>query len=154
MQNHNVAATIEARMTSSRLPGKGLLPALGEPMLLHLVCRLRAVPSLDEIVIATTINVSDQPICEFAERHGIKCFRGSEEDVLGRVIGAARSNDAQTLVQITGDCPVIDPDLVEQTIQFFCIMSAILRAILWFGNILTGWAHKLCGSASLRSHRH
>lgn len=73
MQNHNVAATIEARMTSFRLPGKVLLPALGEPMLLHLVRRLRAVPSLDEIVIATTINVSDQPICEFAEHHGIKC---------------------------------------------------------------------------------
>ena len=114
-----VVATIEARMGSSRLPGKVLLPALGEPMLLHLVRRLRAVASLDEIVIATTTNAADQPVVNFADEHGVACFRGSEDDVLARVIGAGESAQADVLVEITGDCPVIDPDLVEQTVGMF-----------------------------------
>ena len=114
-----VVVTIEARMGSSRLPGKVLLPALGEPMLLHLVRRLRAVASLDEIVIATTTNAADQSIVDFAQEHGVACFRGSEDDVLARVIGAGESAQADVVVDITGDCPVIDPDLVEQTIRMF-----------------------------------
>jgi spore coat polysaccharide biosynthesis protein SpsF len=114
-----VVVTIEARMGSSRLPGKVLLPALGEPMLLHLVRRLRAVASLDEIVIATTTNAADQSIVDFAQEHGVACFRGSEDDVLARVIGAGESAQADVVVEITGDCPVIDPDLVEQTIRMF-----------------------------------
>ena len=104
-------------MGSSRLPGKVLLPALGKSMLMHLVERLRSVPSIDAIVIATTVNASDNPIAELANIEDILCFRGSEEDVLGRVIGAGESAQADILVEITGDCPVIDPDLVEQTIQ-------------------------------------
>ena len=114
-----VVATIEARMTSSRLPGKVLFPAHGEPMLMHLVRRLRAVPSIDAIVIATTTNTSDEPILEFAKTAGVDCYRGSEDDVLARVIGAGESAQAEVLVEITGDCPVIDPDLVEQTIRMF-----------------------------------
>ncbi len=114
-----VVATIEARMTSSRLPGKVLLPALGEPMLMHLVRRLRAVRSIDEIVIATTVNATDDPIQVFADAQGVLCYRGSEQDVLSRVIEAAESAQAEVLVEITGDCPVIDPDLVEQTIRMF-----------------------------------
>lgn len=114
-----VVATIEARMTSSRLPGKVLLPAMGEPMLAHLVKRLRAVPSIDQIVIATTINTTDDAIVAFADTAKVNCYRGSENDVLARVIGAAESQNADVLVEITGDCPVIDPDLVEQTIQMF-----------------------------------
>lgn len=114
-----VVATIEARMTSSRLPGKVLLPALGEPMLMHLVRRLRAVPSIDAIVVATTANASDEPIVGFAKAAGVGCYRGSEDDVLARVIGAGEFAQAEVLVEITGDCPVIDPDLVEQTIRMF-----------------------------------
>ncbi|UYO93976.1 glycosyltransferase family protein [Pollutimonas sp. M17] len=114
-----VVATIEARMTSSRLPGKVLLPAAGEPMLMHLVKRLRAVESIDAIVIATTTNDSDEPIVEFAKATGVLCHRGSEDDVLARVIGAGDMVQADVLVEITGDCPVIDPDLVEQTIRMF-----------------------------------
>ncbi|MDP2030672.1 MAG: glycosyltransferase family protein [Thiobacillus sp.] len=114
-----VVATIEARMNSTRLPGKVLLPAMGEPMLMHLVRRLRAVPSIDEIVIATTVNASDQPIVEFARSADVACYRGSEDDVLARVIGAGESAQAEVLVEITGDCPVIDPDLIGQTIQMF-----------------------------------
>ena len=114
-----IVATIEARMGSSRLPGKVLLPVLGDTMLMHLVRRLRAVPSIDAIVIATTTNAGDNAIVDFAKTEGVLCFRGSEEDVLARVIGAGEYAEADILVEITGDCPLIDPDLVEQTIQMF-----------------------------------
>lgn len=114
-----IVATIEARMTSSRLPGKVLLPALGQPMLHHLVTRLRAVGSLDDIVLATTTNVTDAPLVEFAARERIKVHRGSEADVMARVIGAAEHCNADIIVEITGDCPIIDPDIVEQTIRMF-----------------------------------
>lgn len=114
-----IVATIEARMTSSRLPGKVLLPAMGHPMLYHLVRRLRAAPSIDEIVLATTKNAADEPLVEFARQEGVRVFRGSEDDVMGRVIGAAESANADVVVEITGDCPIIDPDLVEQTIRMY-----------------------------------
>jgi spore coat polysaccharide biosynthesis protein SpsF len=115
----NIVATIEARMTSSRLPGKVLLPALGKPMLEHLVNRLKRVPSVRSIVLATTVNGTDDPLAEFAGRKEISCFRGSENDVMVRVIEAAESFGADVIVEITGDCPVIDPTIIEQTIQLF-----------------------------------
>lgn len=114
-----IIATIEARMTSSRLPGKVLLLAAGKPMLEHLVNRLRAVPSLDGIVLATTVNATDDELEEFSRRVGIDCYRGSEDDVMARVIGAAESASADVVVEITGDCPIIDPQIVEQTIRMF-----------------------------------
>ncbi|MEO8021570.1 glycosyltransferase family protein [Polaromonas sp.] len=114
-----IVATIEARMTSSRLPGKVMLPALGRPMLAHLTSRLKAAPSIDEIVLATTVNAADDILVDFAKKDGIRVFRGSEEDVMARVIGAAESAQADVVVEITGDCPIIDPDLVEQTIRVF-----------------------------------
>jgi len=114
-----IVSTIEARMTSSRLPGKVLMPALGKPMLEHLVTRLRKVPSIHEVVLATTVNKSDDVLEDFAKRAGITCFRGSENDVMGRVIGAADLGEADVVVEITGDCPIIDSGIVEQTIQKF-----------------------------------
>lgn len=114
-----IIATIEARMTSSRLPGKVLLPVMGQPLLHYLVTRLKVVPSLDEIVLATTVNATDDVLEVFAKREGIGCFRGSEDDVMERVILAAESANADIVVGITGDCPIIDPDIVEQTIQMF-----------------------------------
>lgn len=119
-----IVATIEARMTSSRLPGKVMLSAGGKPMLEHLVDRLKAVPSLQEIVIATTVNDADQPLADFAAQAGIVCFRGSEHDVMRRVIGAAESVDADVVVEITGDCPIIDPQIVEQIIRIFIANKA------------------------------
>lgn len=119
-----IVATIEARMTSSRLPGKVLLPAAGRPMLGHLVSRLRAVPSLHAIVLATTTNGTDDALAEFARTEGISCFRGSEEDVMARVIGAGASASADVIVEITGDCPIIDPQIVEQTIRMFLAHDA------------------------------
>ena len=116
---NKIVATIEARMTSNRLPGKVLLPALGLPILAHLISRLKSVESIDDIIIATTVNDADQPIVNFAKENGIHYFRGSEDDVMARVMGAAEFMKADIVVEITGDCPIIDPDIVEQTIQMY-----------------------------------
>jgi spore coat polysaccharide biosynthesis protein SpsF len=112
-------ATIEARMTSSRLPGKVLLPAQGKPMLARMVERLKMVPSLDGIVVATTVNTTDDPIEQLTKELGVGCWRGSEEDVLARVLDAAHAHDIGVIVELTGDCPLIDPAIVEQCIQAY-----------------------------------
>lgn len=112
-------ATIEARMTSSRLPGKVLFQAAGKPMLEHLVNRLKSVQSLDEIVLATTINHTDDQLEMFAKAMDICIYRGSENDVMNRVICAGESVKADILVETTGDCPILDPQLVEQAISIF-----------------------------------
>lgn len=114
-----IVATVEARMGSGRLPGKVLLPACGKPMLQHLIDRLKRVSGLDEIVLATTKNAGDDILEEFSNTHNISCFRGSEEDVLGRVVGAAEEANAEILVTITGDCPIIDEGIVSQCIDMF-----------------------------------
>jgi spore coat polysaccharide biosynthesis protein SpsF len=114
-----VVATIEARMRSTRLPGKVLLPILGRPMLELMVERLRRISRLDAIVIATTTDASCDPIEELANRLGVGCHRGSEDDVLDRVLRAAHSAQADVIVELTADCPLIDPDLTTQTIEAY-----------------------------------
>jgi spore coat polysaccharide biosynthesis protein SpsF len=112
-------AIIEARMSSSRLPGKILLPVVGKPLLALLVERLKRAPSLDHIVIATTSNATDDPVEELAGKIGVGCFRGSEEDVLSRVLQAAKNDSCDVIVEITGDCPLIDPEIVETLIRIY-----------------------------------
>jgi len=126
-----IVATIEARMTSSRLPGKVLMSAVGKPMLELMVERLTRVPSLAGIVIATTVNDSDDPVVELADRLGVGCYRGSEPDVLQRVLDAARSVDADVIVETTGDCPLIDPALVET-----CVQEYLVSHVDYVSNIL------------------
>lgn len=119
MFNNNrkkIVATIEARMTSSRLPGKVLLPLAGVPALELLINRLKKSKYIDEIVVATTVNAADDPLIVLASRLNVRYFRGSELDVLSRVLGAARSVDADIIVEVTGDCPFVDPALVDQGI--------------------------------------
>ena len=117
-------ATIEARMTSSRLPGKPLMLAAGKTMLEHLVERLRAAPSIDGIVLATTENATDDQLCDAGHTLGIDVFRGSENDVMNRVLGAAESAKADVIVEITGDCPLIDHNIVEQCIRMHKVHNA------------------------------
>jgi len=114
-----VVATIEARMGSSRLPGKVLMQACGKPLLAHMIERLKRVPEIDEVVIATTANDSDQKIVDLAMSLGAGFFRGSEEDVLLRVLDAARSHKADIIVEFTGDCPAIDPGVVSRCIKAY-----------------------------------
>ena len=114
-----IVATITARMTSNRLPGKAMLPVLNRPILHYLVERLKNVPSIDDIVLATTVNKIDDTLIDFAINEGISYFRGSENDVLLRVVEASDSVNADIVVEITGDCPIIDPQLVEQAILVY-----------------------------------
>ena len=116
-KNLKIVASIEARMTSSRLPGKVLMLADGKPLLQHMVERIRKVKLVDEIVVATTINDSDSPIVELCNQLGIKVFRGSEDDVLQRVLDAHQSLNSDVIVELTGDCPLIDPEVIDQVVQ-------------------------------------
>jgi spore coat polysaccharide biosynthesis protein SpsF len=109
-----VVAIIEARMRSSRLPAKVLRPAAGKPMLELLIERLSRARQLDQIVVATTDNAMDDVIEQLARRLGAGCFRGSEDDVLDRVLRAARSVAADVIVEVTGDCPLADPGVVDR----------------------------------------
>jgi len=119
-----IIATIEARMTSRRLPGKVLLPVGNTTMLGFLYERLKLVPSLNDIVLATTTNQQDDILVEFARKSNLAYFRGSENNVLSRVLSAAKSNQADVIVEITADCPVIDPVIIEQVIQTFLYNDA------------------------------
>lgn len=114
-----IVCTIQARMTSSRLPGKVLLPAAGRPLLSHMIERLRRSRRIDDIVVATTDDASSDQIEALAREAGAGCFRGSEDDVLGRVLGAAEAARADVIVETTGDCPLIDPLIVDDVIEGF-----------------------------------
>ena len=118
-QPQKIVATIEARMTSSRLPGKVLLDLAGKPALQQLVERLRRSRYLDEVVVATTDRSTDDPVAEMCRRIGCPVFRGSEDDVLARVLGAAKSVSGDLIVEITGDCPAVDWRHVDLLIETF-----------------------------------
>lgn len=114
-----VVATIEARMTSTRLPGKVLLEIGGKPALAYMINRIKRSRLVDDIVVATTVNDSDDPIIDLCNKLGCKYFRGSEEDVLLRVLEAAKSVNADIIVELTGDCPFIDPDIIDKVIELY-----------------------------------
>ena len=106
-------------MTSSRLPGKHLLEVLGKPILSYLLDRLKTVESIDSIIVATTKNSTDDVLVEFAKQNNVEIYRGDEDDVMGRVLDAAKYFKADIICEVTGDCPIIDPQLVEQVIQTY-----------------------------------
>ena len=112
-------AIVQARMGSSRLPGKVLADLGGCTVLSRVVQRLRRAKLLDEIVIATSESAADLPIGIECQRIGVKFFRGSENDVLDRYYQTFRKHSADVIVRITCDCPLIDPEIVDQTIQAF-----------------------------------
>lgn len=107
---------IQARMTSTRLPGKVLADLAGKPMLAQQIRRLEACQAVDEILVATTTNQQDDPIVELARQSDIGWFRGDEHDVLARFAGAARQCEADVVVRVTSDCPLIDPHIVDQVV--------------------------------------
>ncbi|MCO4292939.1 glycosyltransferase family protein [Solitalea sp. MAHUQ-68] len=107
----------QARMTSTRLPGKILLKAGGQVMLKHHVNRL-AWSGLP-IYIATTTNETDDPVVAFAELNGISFFRGDEENVLSRYYGCAKENGLDVIVRVTSDCPLIDGDLIKSAVNYY-----------------------------------
>ena len=114
-----IAAIIQARMGSTRLPGKVLMNIASHPMLWHVVNRVRQSKTLDETVVATSDNASDDSVAAFCEQEGIPCFRGSEDDVLDRYYRAARWIGADTIVRITADCPLIDPVVLDKVVAAY-----------------------------------
>lgn len=112
-------AIVQARINSTRLPAKVLLDLAGKPVLTHVIERLRRARKIDKIVVATTTASRDDPVADLSERLGVACYRGSELDVLNRYYRAAVQAGAGTVVRITSDCPLIDPELVDQAIDLF-----------------------------------
>jgi spore coat polysaccharide biosynthesis protein SpsF len=119
MTKSHVVAIIQARMASSRLPGKVLLDIDGEPMLAHVVARTQLASLVDRVAIATTSERGDDRVAEFCTTQGYLCYRGSQYDVLDRYYQAARQFGADVIVRITADCPLLDPELVDRTIAYF-----------------------------------
>jgi len=114
-----IVSTIEARYASTRLPGKTLLEICGKPTLAHVVERLQRSEIIDHIVIATATNPDCDPIEKLAEKLEVGFFRGSEDDVFDRVLCAAKAYKANIIVEITGDETLIDPIIVDETINFY-----------------------------------
>jgi spore coat polysaccharide biosynthesis protein SpsF len=117
--NPHSVAILQARMGSSRLPGKVLLDIAGKPMLARVMERTRRSALVDEVVVATSTEASDDPIEGYCLEHGYPCLRGSQFDVLDRFFQVASKLQAGIVVRITADCPVIDPDIVDLTLQEF-----------------------------------
>ncbi|HXG87648.1 MAG TPA: aminotransferase class III-fold pyridoxal phosphate-dependent enzyme [Vicinamibacterales bacterium] len=112
-------AIIQARMASTRLPGKILVDLAGKPLLLRVVERVRRARTLDQVVVATTSSPADDEVETFCTANDIPCFRGSEEDVLDRYYQAARAHHADIVVRITGDCPLIDPAVIDRVVAAY-----------------------------------
>ncbi len=109
-------AIIQARMTSSRLPGKVLLDLGGQPMLVRVVERTRRARSLRRVIVATTTDPSDDPVAALCAERGYACYRGSLFDVLDRYYQAAKASCAERVVRITADCPVMDAEVVDAAV--------------------------------------
>jgi len=112
-------AIIQARMGSTRLPGKVMKIIKGKTVLEHVVERVQAAKNIDDIVIATTVKSEDDVIVELSKKLSVKYFRGDENDVLSRYYYAARQNKSDVIIRITSDCPLIDPLILENMVDKF-----------------------------------
>jgi spore coat polysaccharide biosynthesis protein SpsF len=114
-----IVAIVQARMGSTRLPGKIMLPLLGEPVLTRVMRRAARARTIDEVVVATTTLIDDDAVVALAAAEGWPVVRGSETDLLDRYLNAVRAHDAEVVVRITSDCPLIDADVIDATVDAF-----------------------------------
>lgn len=114
-----IVAIVQARMDSSRLPGKVLKEILGKPMLWHLATRVQKAEYVDDVVIATTTHKDDDSLEKFAVHSNLGIYRGSENDLVDRFYNAAKKYDADVVVRVWGDCPLIDPNLIDKVLLGF-----------------------------------
>ena len=115
-----IGCIIQARMGSSRLPGKALMKSdSGKPLLYYVINQLRYCSKIKNLVIATTTNQEDDEIEKFANNNSVNVFRGKEKDVLDRYFQCAKKHSFSTIVRITADCPLIDPQIVDKVIEQF-----------------------------------
>ena len=112
-------AILQARVSSTRLPGKVLAPILGEPMIARQVERIGRSSRIDDLVIATSSDPSDDPLAAWAEAEGITVYRGSLDDVLGRFVGVIAAYAPDTVVRLTADCPLASPSVIDAVIDHF-----------------------------------
>ncbi len=119
MSNPKPVAIIQARMASTRLPDKVMLDLLGKPILWHVVQRVKKSKLVENVVVAITVNTKDREIDRWCSQNNIPCFRGEENDVLRRYAKAARAFDADPIVWITADCPLIDYTIIDQVIELY-----------------------------------
>lgn len=119
MKTRKVVGIIQARMGSGRLPGKVLMDMGGKPTIARVYARAARAELLDRVLIATSTAEEDDPIAAFCESQSIPCFRGNATDVLDRMFRAAQTYKAQIVVRITGDCPLIDPKVIDQCVRLF-----------------------------------
>lgn len=120
----NIVTIIQARMGSTRLPGKILMPLGDQSVLGQVIIRAQAVPSVSQVVVATTTDAKDDAIAAECKKYGILCTRGSEEDVLSRYYEAAITAKADHIVRITSDCPLLDPEVTESVVQLHLATGA------------------------------
>jgi spore coat polysaccharide biosynthesis protein SpsF len=113
-----ILAILQARVSSTRLPGKVLKPIVGQPMIARQIERLGQMRRVDELIVATSQDSSDNPIEKLCREVGVQCFRGSLNDVLDRYYWAAKPHDPKHVVRLTGDCPLADRDLIGRVIDF------------------------------------
>jgi glutamate-1-semialdehyde 2,1-aminomutase len=125
-----IVAIVQARMGSTRLLDKVMRPINGSPMIELLLKRLARSVEIDQIVVATSVDAKNDPLAAHVLRLGFACERGSENDVLARYIQAARAHRAEVLVRITGDCPLVDPDLVDE-----CVRRFRAQGVDYFSNV-------------------
>ena len=114
-----IVVVVQARMSSQRFPGKVLTDVLGSPMLGHLLDRLEQCKESDGLVVATSDASDDDAVAAYAAGRGIACHRGNLDDVAGRMISAAEAMDADALVRVSGDSPLLDPALVDEAVRLF-----------------------------------
>ena len=127
-EKQRTVAIVQARMSSSRLPGKVLKEINGKPMIAHVVERTGRAACVDQVAVATTIDPSDDAIEAWCKETNTACYRGSMFDVLDRFYQAAKMFDASVIVRVTADCPVIDPQVIDDTVAAFHAHNADFAA--------------------------
>ena len=151
----NIVAIIQARMDSSRLPGKVLKGIAGHPMLGWVVERASRAQTVDQVVVATTTSPSDQPVADFCAQAEYAHTRGNVYDVLDRYYAAAREFEADVIVRLTADCPLIDPEVIDKTVRAFldttspCDFAANRLPPPWGRTFPIGLDVEVCSSQAL-----
>ncbi len=121
--NRNTIVILQARMSSSRLPGKVMLPINGEPMILRQIERIHKAISVNQIIVATSTDASDDSLAEYLLNRGVEVYRGSLKNVLSRYLEIEKTSEASAIIRLTGDCPLVMPELIDAMVREFYTLN-------------------------------